>query len=245
MSMPAEKRDYCEEPFKIGVALGESTTAGGTATSRELNWVSRLADLINESQLTPMRMINSGIGGNVISRRSPSYEDSGKPSAMERYQKHVLDHHPDLVLISYGLNDARGATPLAQFLDDLHRLTIDIKDKTHAVIVLLNAYFMTGFDRYLPFNQANIATFMGYNCGIKEVAHECDVLYADVFAAEGMSTWMIDPDGVHANNLGHRVIANRIFEVLAQNCSCLSQKAFELRKDFKQWRDESVLKQVY
>ena len=35
---------------------------------------------------------------------------------MERYQKHVLDHHPDLVLISYGLNDARGGTPLAQFL---------------------------------------------------------------------------------------------------------------------------------
>jgi len=47
---------------------------------------------------------------------------------------------------------------------------------------------------------------------------------------------------VHANNLGDRVIANRIFEVLAQNCSGLSQKAVELRKNFQQWRDESVLK---
>src|SRR5262249_24735664 len=45
------KRDYYSNPFKMGVALGESTTAGGTATSRELTWVSRLADLINESQL--------------------------------------------------------------------------------------------------------------------------------------------------------------------------------------------------
>jgi len=239
------KRDYYGNPFKIGVALGESTTAGGTATSRELTWVSRLADLINESQLQPIKMINSGIGGNVISRRSPSYEDSGKPSAMERYQKHVLDHHPDLVLISYGLNDARGGTPLAQFLADLRQITMDIKQKTRAVIVMVNAYFMTGFDRYLPYNQANIATFMGYNGGIKRLAEECDVLHADVFAGEDMATWMIDPDGVHANNLGHRVIANRIFEVLAQNCSGLSQKAFELRKNFKQWRDESVLKQVY
>jgi lysophospholipase L1-like esterase len=245
VSMETVKRDYCNKPFKVAVALGESTTAGGTATSRELTWVSRLAELINESQIEPIQMVNSGIGGNVISRTSPSYEESGKPSAVERYQKHVIDHHPDLVLISYGLNDARGGTPLAQFLKDLHHVTLDIKEKTRAVVVIVNAYFMTGFDRYLPYNQANIATFMGYNCGMKRLAEECDVLYADVFAAEDMATWMIDPDGVHANNLGHRVIANRIFEVLAQNCSGLSQRAFELRKNFKQWRDESVLKQLY
>jgi lysophospholipase L1-like esterase len=239
------KRDYRDQPFAVGVALGESTTAGGSATSRELTWVSLLTNLINEHQREPVRMINSGIGANLISRRSPSYEDSGKPSAMERYKKHVIDHHPDLVLISYGLNDARGGTPLAQFLQDLREVTLAIQSETQAVIVLLNAYFMTGFDRYLPYNQANIATFLGYNAGIQELARELDVLYADVFAAEGSATWMVDPDGVHANNLGHRVIANRVFEVLAQNCSGLSQKAFELRKNFKQWRDESVLKQLY
>jgi lysophospholipase L1-like esterase len=239
------KRDYRDKPFTVVVALGESTTAGGSATSRELTWVSLLATLINEYQHVPIRMINSGIGGNVISRRSPSYEDSGKPSAMERYHKHVIEHHPDLVLISYGLNDARGGTPLAQFLEDLRELTLAIKTSTNAVVVLLNAYFMTGFDRYLPYNQANIATFLGYNAGIQELAREIDVLYADVFAAEGFATWLVDPDGVHANNLGHRVIANRVFEVLAQNCSGLSQKSFDLRKNLEQWRDESVLKQLY
>jgi lysophospholipase L1-like esterase len=243
--MRIEKRDYWNKPFRAGVALGESTTAGGSATSRDLTWVSRLAELINENQIDAIQMINSGIGANVISPRSPSYEDSGKPSALERYQKHVIDHRPDLVLISYGLNDARGGTPLAQFLEDLRDLTLAIQKKTDALIVLVNAYFMTGFDRYLPYNQANVATFMGYNAGIKRLAKECDVLYADVFAAQDQAVWMIDPDGVHANNLGHRVIANRIFEVLAQNCSGLSQKAFELRKSFQQWRDESVLKQLY
>lgn len=243
--MKNEKRDYYDKPFKVGVALGESTTAGGSATTRNLTWVSLLTDLINESQLQPMQMFNHGIGANLISRRSPTYEDSGKPSAMERYQKQVIDHHPDLVLISYGLNDARGGTPLAQFLDDLRHVTLDTKEQTGAVIVLVNAYFMTGFDRYLPYDQANISTFMGFNAGIQRLAEECDVLYADVFAAEGMATWMIDPDGVHANNLGHRVIANRVFEVLAQNCSGLAEKSFELRKNFQQWRDESVLKQLY
>src|SRR5262249_43332005 len=98
-------------------AFGESTTAGGTATSRELNWVSRLTELINEAQLEPVRMINSGIGGNVVSPRSITYARNGKPSAIERYRKHVVDHHPQLVVVSYGLNDARGGTPLAHFLE--------------------------------------------------------------------------------------------------------------------------------
>jgi lysophospholipase L1-like esterase len=238
-------RDRCGKPFRVAVALGESTTAGGTATSPNLTWVSRLADLINESQVEPVKMINSGIGANVVSRRSSEYDHSGKPSAMERYPKHVIAQRPDLVLVSYGLNDARAGTPLAQFLEDVQHIVSDIKDQTGALMMIVNAYFMTRSDGYVSFNKGNIATLMGYNCGLKYLAEECDTLYADVFAAEGMATWMIDPDGVHANNLGHRVIANRIFEVLAQNCSCLSQKAFELRKNFKPWRDESVLKKVY
>ena len=66
-----------------------------------------------------MRVINSGIGANLIARRSPAYEESGKPAADERLDKHVLSHDPDLLAISYGLNDARGDTPLPQFCEDL------------------------------------------------------------------------------------------------------------------------------
>lgn len=240
-----QKRDYCDKPFRVAVALGESTTAGGTATSRELAWVSRLADSINECQLEPVRMVNSGIGANVISRRSPEYETSGKPSAMERYEKHVIEHRPDLVLFSYGLNDARSGTPLAQFLEDCRFIIHDIKARTQALVVVVAGYFVTGVDRYLPYNKGNVATLMGYNAGLKRLAEETDCLYSDVFEAQGMAPWIVDPDGVHPNNLGHRIIANRVFETLAQNCSGLSLKAFELRKTFQPWRDESVLKKLY
>ena len=92
------KRDWRKTPFRTAVAFGESTTAGGSATTRNLCWVNRLADLINEAQLHPVKMINSGLGANLISERSAYYENSGKPAAMLRYQKHVIDHHPDLVL---------------------------------------------------------------------------------------------------------------------------------------------------
>ena len=101
------KKDYRHQPFTKFVALGESTTAGGWSTSPERCWVPRLAALIDDFQERPLEVFNAGIGANVISRRSPAYETSGKPAADERLQKHVIDQAPDLLVISYGLNDAR------------------------------------------------------------------------------------------------------------------------------------------
>jgi lysophospholipase L1-like esterase len=235
------KRDWRDTPFRVAVAFGESTTAGGTATRREFSWVARLADLINESQLQPVKMINSGLGANVISPRSPIYEKSHKPSALERYEKHVLAHQPDLVLISFGFNDSRGGTPLHMFLEDLRHIAVEIKERSKAVVVLVNAYFMLDFS-WVTWDKGGIASIMGFNAAEKQLAAECDVLYADVFSAEGMAPWLIDPDGVHANDVGHRLIADKIFEILATNCSCLTEKTRAARKNFKPWRDESVLR---
>jgi lysophospholipase L1-like esterase len=242
--LPA-KHDWRAEPFRVAVALGESTTAGGTATLRERTWVSRVEALINGAQLQPVKMLNHGIGANVISTRSAHYDQSGKPSAMERYEKHVIAHKPDLVFISYGLNDARAGTPVGQFIEDLRHIVLDIKSRTAAVIVVVNAYFMTDFDRYDPFRHGSVVSFMGYNAAERRLAAECGVLHADAWDAEGMAPWVIDPDGVHANDLGHQLIANRVFETLAKNCSCLAERAREARKGFKPWRDESVLKKLY
>lgn len=239
------KRDYRHKPFGVAVAIGDSITAGGTATSRELTWVSKLAALINQAQLAPVQMINSGIGSNEVSPRSAYYEQLGKVSAMERYQKHVVDHHPDLVLISYGVNDAMAGTPVEVFLDDLRYIALDIQKKTNAVVAILDAYLVRDFHRYPPTVNGSIASIVAYNCGMKRVAEECDLLFVDVFGAYGMAPWALDEDGVHPNNLGHTLIANRVFEVLAQNCSCLAQRAFELRKTFSPWRDESGLRKLY
>lgn len=56
--------------------------------------------------------------------------------------------------------------------------------------------------------------------------------YADVHDAEVCAEWIVDKDGVHADNLGHRLIANKIFEVIAKNCSCLSIKAFQEAENY-------------
>ena len=52
---------------------------------------------------------------------------------------------------------------------------------------------------------------------------------------------MVHFDGVHANDLGHRMVAHAVFQTLAQNCSCLAATTQEAERHSPRWRDESVL----
>ncbi len=240
------KSDWWSQPFRKMVALGESTTAGGWSSSRERCWVSLLAALISDFQDEPVEFVNSGLGANVISRRSPQYEHSGKPAAAERLEKHVYAHAPDLVLVSYGLNDARGGTPLSLFVEALGDVAASIQAKTQALVVLVGPYFMLDYQRGAPhWDKADLSVFHAYNAAIRPLAAEHDWLYVDILAANGLTPWMVHYDGVHANDLGHRIIANRIFEVLAQNCSGLAGRTKALEQTSPRWRDESVLRADY
>src|SRR5262245_47319030 len=146
----APKRDWWDKPFRLLVTLGESTTAGGWASYRERCWAHQLATLINEFQRIPVQLVNVGIGGNVISTRSTAYEHSGKPAALERLDGHVIRHQPDLLVVSYGLNDARGGTPLDLFAGELATLVDRVREHIQPLIMLLGPYFMTGFDLFGP-----------------------------------------------------------------------------------------------
>jgi lysophospholipase L1-like esterase len=240
------KRDWWPAEFRKMVALGESTTAGGWSSRVERCWVSRLADLINDMQANPVECINSGIGANVISTLSPCYKWSGKPAANERLDKHVFAHEPDLVLVSYGLNDARGLTPLDLFRRELVDVVRRIKDGTSALVVLMGPYFAVDFRRGGErWGHGSLELLYRFNETIADVAREEDCLFVDILAANGETGWMMHYDGVHANDLGHLIIANEVFQVLAQNCSGLAQHTKALEQVSPRWRDESVLKADY
>ena len=82
------KKDYCSKEFEKMVVMGESTVAGGGWLARmEDRWADVLAHLINQCQENPVKYYNKGIGANAISPRSPGYESSAKPSALERYKE--------------------------------------------------------------------------------------------------------------------------------------------------------------
>ncbi len=245
------KRDWWDKEFEILMTLGESTTAGGWSSCRERCWASQLARLINEYQRTPVQLVNHGIGANVISTKSPAYAVSGKPAADERLEKHVLSHTangspilPDLLVISYGLNDARGGTPLELFCDELEKIIRRVRQKIQPLIVLPGPYYMTDFTvGGSDWSHASVEVFRKYNAAIERLAERLDCLFVDLMAAYAGADWLVHHDGVHANDLGHRIVANRIFEVLAHNCSGLALETRELEKRIPPWRDESTLQE--
>ncbi len=239
------KHDWCDREFRKLVTLGESTTAGGWSSIRERCWASQLARLVNEFQRTPLHLVNAGIGANVISTRSPCYDFSGKPAASERLDKHVLEHEPDLLIISYGLNDARGGTPIDLFCDEMRDILRRVREAIQPLVVLLGPYYMNDFTLGKGFDKGSLELFYQYNDAIQGVAEASDCLFVDLLAAYGEADWLVHHDGVHGNDLGHRVVANRVFEVLASNCSGLTLETKHLEQHIPPWRDESTLRRDY
>lgn len=245
------KRDWWSKEFKILFTMGESTTAGGWSSCRERAWPSQLARLINEFQRVPVQLVNMGIGANVISTECPSYEKSGKPAADERLDAHILSHtangsplSPDLLVISYGLNDARGGTPLDLFTRKMKEIVARVREKTQPLIVLPGPYYMNDFTLGgADWSHADLALFHTFNDAIRDVAGEIDCLFVDLLAAYREADWLVHHDGCHANDLGHRIVANRMFEELASNCSGLAFATRELEKEIPPWRDESTLQE--
>ena len=237
------RRDWHDREFRKFVALGESTTAGGWSSNRDRCWVSRLKELIDDVQQKPVEMFNAGIGANLISRKSPGYGISGQPAADTRLHKHVIVEKPDLLVISYGLNDARAGTSLRFFCEQMSSLIRRVRKKIKPVILLPGPYFMTDFTvGGKDWSHASPDIFATFNQAIAQVAEEERCLFVNLLDAYGGAEWMVHYDGVHANDLGHRVVANRIFEVLAQNCSGLARWTRKQQRSIPRWRDESCLK---
>ena len=243
---PDKKQDWWKNEFRKLVTLGESTTAGGWSTTRQRCWVSRLGMMINDVQYQRLDIFNAGIGSNVISTRSPCYPYSGKPAANERLQKHVFDQHPDLLIISYGLNDARGGTPVPLFQKELTGVVKSVRQQIQPLIVLLGPYFMTDFMAGgKGWQHANLDLFKTFNRSVAEVARQQECLYVDLIGASGEASWLVHNDGVHQSDLGHLIVANRIFEVLLQHVSGLALHTQRIEKTSPRWRDESKLKADY
>jgi lysophospholipase L1-like esterase len=227
-------------PFSCLVAIGDSITMGASATKPEYSWVSRLARMLTEFQDEPLRVVNVGLSGNLISPRSRAYShpDSGKPSGLERYRRDVIPFHPDLVLISYGLNDMRCGTPVHIFLEDLDAMVQGIRGRTGATILLLGVYFMTGYERHGDvWAYGSRVSTTAWNNSMREYATANDLLFADVYRAQGEADWGISEDGVHPNNLGHALVAQAVFQTIVAQSRGMGLKSFRDARTYVPWGD--------
>jgi len=232
-------RDFQKEPFRRLVIMGESTVAGGSWLQREEDdrFANVLVRLINACQEKPMEYYNKGISANAISPRSPGYEESAKPSALERYRTDVIDLKPDLFILCYGLNDMRAAMPVGEFREDMATIIRDVRKACLPLTVLTTVYYMTSWRSFPPYDKGSIELTMRYNDCIRGLCAEFECILADVWSAEGGADWLIHYDGVHANYVGNMVIAHKIFEVIAQHASGLTNRTFQQDRDTRYSRE--------
>ena len=98
----------------------------------------------------------------------------------------------------------------------MHDIIRRVREQIQPLIVLLGPYYMTDFtaggERW---SHADLDLFYRYNGAIKGVADASDCLFVNLLGSYRDADWLVHHDGVHANDLGHRIVANKIFEVLA------------------------------
>ena len=213
--------DLRPAPVRRIVALGESTTWGYSVSSKEKCWVNQAARMLEEFQGGPIEVINQGIGSNVLTPECPSYEFSAKPSALERADAHLIAHKPDMVFLSYGLNDSRGGTTPEAFRRAYQGLIDRIRATVNPTIVIVNCYYMHElcYRIYEPWTHSDYDMTDVFNLVIRQLAEANGLILADVYSAQVGVDWIIDEDHCHPNDLGHRLIANRVFEAIVRNCT--------------------------
>ncbi|MDA0840509.1 MAG: SGNH/GDSL hydrolase family protein, partial [Planctomycetota bacterium] len=204
------QQDMRAEPVQRIVALGESTTWGYSVSSKDKCWVNRVVRSLEECQGTPIEFYNKGIGSNVLTPECPSYQHSAKPSALERLDKDVIDLQPDMVFLSYGLNDSRGGTTLEVFRRAYQELVDRIRAVMDPTIVILNTYYMHEvlYDHKI-WGASNYEVTGEYNELIAEFAKTNHLILADIYSGEVGVDWIIDNDHCHPNDVGHMIVANR------------------------------------
>jgi len=203
------------------VAFGDSITVGSKARTPENRWLNVFASQVCAFTGRAVNTTNAGLGDNTISPRTTNYALASKPSALERVQADVIDRKPDLVTVAFGLNDMRFGTPAQVFSEDLGRVLDAVRaGLPDAFVVCLNVFHMSKFDSFAPRNRGSVALTLAYNRAIAEHAARLSLPLADVSAAMAFQDSLIHDDGVHAEDLGHRLIGNRVFETFAISALC-------------------------
>jgi lysophospholipase L1-like esterase len=221
-------------PFQRIVVLGDSVAYGMCAHLPENEWPQVVANLLRKFQDGELELFNRGLPAGVISPRCPGYEESAKPSLIERHLRDCRELQPDLVIIAEGLNDMRSGMSVQTYAADLETIVTDIQGETDALIVLVGVYHQIyGCGSNDPVEvptwtkwDHNIAQV--YNLTIRLVAEKHKALFVDALAAMRGADWTLNPDCCHLNDLGHVLVGHAIFQLIATHCRGVGAKTGRL-----------------
>ncbi len=202
------------------VAFGDSVTHG-CLSGGEINYDTVYWNLLRQRingvrNYVPVNVINAAIGGTTAKK------------SLERMEKQVLKHEPDLVIVCFGLNDVNGE--LSDFLNALKEIFARCKASGADVIYLspnmLNTYVAEDTEaRYLEYaaktaEMQNGGRMDRYIEGACALARAMDVTVCDCYAKwKEMSktedtTMMLCNRINHPTKEMHRLFADMLFDVI-------------------------------
>jgi acyl-CoA thioesterase I len=197
------------------VCLGDSITQAGESPGGYVWLLRRYL-----SALYPgTEVINAGISGHKST------------DMLERFQRDVLDKHPQLVTISVGVNDVwhgfydnhpLGDGPRGVPLSDYRANVEQMMERASAAGVRVALLSTTVIHEDLA-NREN-AKLVGYNEALRELASRHGAAFLDLqrpfqaliraYRATGARDDLLTVDGVHMNALGNKVMAHTILSGL-------------------------------
>ena len=203
------------------VTFGNSTTAPRKGVDKV--YAVRIHELLSEAGIQN-KVINSGIGGS----HSGSVKDNDFTKiehGMDRFEKAVLNHHPDWVTLNFGLNDAyqdkgigsASRIPVEKYIDNLTYFITRVKQDKGKVIVLTPNPVGSKLDRF------RYERLTQYRKAAKSVAKANKVYFIDswklFYRYTRKNPKSIDsllPDGTHPNDVGHKLIAEAIVKIIGK-----------------------------
>jgi len=210
-----------DKPLTI-VALGSSTTAKRSGVRSV--YVDRLQEELPKRGI-PVKMINSGVGGDTTDR------------ARKRFDKDVLAHNPDLVIIQLGINDSafdvwkdpaatKPRVPMDRYEENLRTFVRTLKERGAEVILMTpNSLRWTPKLKELygkpPYKADDVkgfaVTVKPYAEVVRKVAREEGAELVDVFKAfesycDGKRVDRLLLDGMHPNDQGHHIVADLLID---------------------------------
>ena len=187
------------------VAFGDSVThgavAGGEMNYDTVYWNRLRLKLQEAHDYVPVNVINAGIGG-ITAKGS-----------LDRMEKQVFAHSPDLVIICFGLNDVNG--PLEDYLDSLRAIFARcIENDVDAIFMspnMLNTYVAEDADpnfrdyAVITAGYQNDGRMDRYMAAAVALANEMGVPVCDCYAKWKELSRTQDTTMLLANRINHPI----------------------------------------
>lgn len=206
-------------PINI-VVFGDSITHGAFSLNEfdyeSVYWNILRKKIYEKRNYVPVNVINAGIGGATAKR------------SLARLQAQVLDHHPDLVIVCFGLNDVNDT--LENYINSLREIFCKIQESGTELIFMtpnmLNTYVREDTSaKYVEYakktaNMQNEGKVDLYMESAVALAKEMNVTVCDCYAkwkelAKTQDTTMLLANAInHPTKAMHKLFADELYKLI-------------------------------